>query len=269
MKKLTKNSIIGVLAIGLTIMGVSLILNWRDVTFIQWGQFGCSAILVWSVFVRINTAQGGLKLSDFEYEYKDILGDAFIEQPKKRRQLILTTALINKERMEHARMSLSSLYKEATTIDEKAAINFFIGFAYDEEYLFEEAVTYYKKVIALRPRMVEPLGNIARIYHEFGEYDKALDCYDKAIEIQPTNGVLLSAIAHVYMEKLEVDKAKYYAERALEYDQSSLAAMEIMAMIYAVKGQAEEARRWKKQYMINGGDDIERLEETIENMLRV
>lgn len=261
--------LIGVAALGLLIMGISLILHWRDTPFSHWVKFGCSAILVWSVFIRINTGENRLKVSDFEHAYKDILGDAFIEQPKKRRQLLLATALINKEHMERAIMSLNALYKEATTLDEKAAINFFIGFAYDEAYMLEEAASYYKKVIALKPQMVEPLGNMARIHYEFGEYDKALDCYHKALDIQPNNSVLLNAIAHVYIEKLDVDQAITYAERAIEYDQSNTAAMEAMTIACAVKGQIEEARRWKKQYILNGGDDLERLEETIENLLRI
>ena len=72
-------------------------------------------------------------------------------------------------------------YKQAIVIDpDKAAVHYYLGFAYDEKKMLDEAIAEYEKAIAIDPDYADAHYNLGSAYLSKGFKDLASDHLYKA-----------------------------------------------------------------------------------------
>ncbi|CAF1100498.1 unnamed protein product [Adineta steineri] len=130
------------------------------------------------------------------------------------------------------------LLDKATDDKNKADIYHRLGAIKDDQGKYGEALTFYKKSLAIRQKTLPPnhpdlassYNNIGAVHYNMGNYPKALSCYEKALEIRqqslPPNPRTLAAsynnIGAVHFNMRNYPKALSCYEKALEIQQQSL-----------------------------------------------
>jgi tetratricopeptide (TPR) repeat protein len=131
-----------------------------------------------------------------------------------------------------------ALLDQTTDESEKAPIYHQIALAKDDQGEYEEAITFYDKVLEIDKKRLPPnhlsfastYNNIGMVYQNMGDYPKALSYYEKALEIRkqslppnhPDLAMSYNNIGAVYKNMGDYSKALSYYEKALEIQQQSL-----------------------------------------------
>jgi tetratricopeptide (TPR) repeat protein len=91
-----------------------------------------------------------------------------------------------------------------------------LGVEYSKQKNYTQAITYYKKALALDPNYYWANNNIGYVYYLIGEYSTAIPFLLKAIEIQPNNPFSYSNIGGCYVGIEEYKKAISYCQKAID-----------------------------------------------------
>jgi predicted Zn-dependent protease len=103
-----------------------------------------------------------------------------------------------------------------------------------------EAISNYKKVIAIDGRMSEARYNLAFLYRKNNEYDKALEQYLGIYKNNPNYSKIDLAIASLYLLMGKNTEAIPYLEAKIKKDTTNLDAMKNLTAIYI------QTKNWKK-----------------------
>ena len=74
-----------------------------------------------------------------------------------------------------------------TPHSQDASTYFNLGSLYEQEELWEQAINYYQKAIALKPDFVEAYRNLAKAWSQIGKQAEAADCLYQAYTLEPEN----------------------------------------------------------------------------------
>lgn len=118
---------------------------------------------------------------------------------------------------------------------------------------FDTAISFYKKALAINPKNLQALINIAAIYkNEKDDVPSALGDYLKAVAIDSTNKETIALVAWCYNSLKEYDQAVSYSLKALALDNNYKAAYGELAHAYHLSGKFEEGiEQFKKNIAIS------------------
>lgn len=101
-----------------------------------------------------------------------------------------------------------------------------IAFEYYKARNFEKALTYYKKALAINPKMGTCYNNMALVYFQQNKMDMAIEMFKKCIEVNPTFVQAYSSLGLIYHRQGETKKAKVNLNKALTLNNEKLLKIE-------------------------------------------
>jgi Flp pilus assembly protein TadD len=114
---------------------------------------------------------------------------------------------------------------------------------------FAEAITHYKRILALKPDLPEIHNNLGRALAELGKFDSAVAAYQRAIALKPDNPETLCnwAVALADLERFDEAEAKY--RRAIAVNPGFAGAYNNLGLSLKERGRLTEAR-WAFEHAI-------------------
>ena len=92
---------------------------------------------------------------------------------------------------------------------------FFIGLAYRQLSQYDDAISYFNKVLQIEENQMDTLVELGLCYGAIRNYNQAIECFEMVLNIGGENNEILCNIAMVYMEIGDLVKAKKYLEHSL------------------------------------------------------
>ncbi|MGD9673462.1 MAG: tetratricopeptide repeat protein [Candidatus Nitrosocosmicus sp.] len=115
--------------------------------------------------------------------------------------------------------SLDELYEKATQLHDAGN--------------YDEAITYYDKVLAIDPNDVYALGNKGGALFNLGKYDEAITYYDKVLVIDPNDVYALGNKGGALFNLGKYDEAITYSDKALAIDPNDIFALYYKGTFYS------------------------------------
>jgi tetratricopeptide (TPR) repeat protein len=117
----------------------------------------------------------------------------------------------------------------------------------------DTAISFYKKALAINPKYLQALINVAVLYKNVKQnFELALDYYLKAVAIDSTNKETQVAIAWCYNTLKDYDKAIVYSVKALAIDNNYKIAYGELGNAYHMSGKfADAIVQFKKNIAIS------------------
>jgi tetratricopeptide (TPR) repeat protein len=135
-----------------------------------------------------------------------------------------------------------SEYKKAIAIDpffEDPHIN--LGTFYYARGMYERAAAEYEKAIAINPRAADAHYNLGLAYDRAGRYDKAVAAYENAIAIDPQCAKAYNDLGFMYNMMGMYDKAVAACQRAVFINPRFVQAYNNLGLIYHTQGMYDAA----------------------------
>ena len=93
---------------------------------------------------------------------------------------------------------------------------FFIGLAYRQLQDYEKAISYFQKIILIKPTQTDTLNELGLCYTSLERFENAEKHFIKALKFKGEDSELLSNLALVYMETGKYNEAKRMFEKSLD-----------------------------------------------------
>jgi Tfp pilus assembly protein PilF len=116
-----------------------------------------------------------------------------------------------------------------------------LGNTYDKMGRFNEAISEYKKALAINPNLAEAYVNLGSVYVEKGGFNEAISEYKKALAINPNFAEAHVNLGSVYEKKGRLDEAISECRKALGINPDLAAAHTNLGVAYHKKGELDEA----------------------------
>ena len=107
---------------------------------------------------------------------------------------------------------------------------------------FEPATYHFNKVLAKRPKMVDPYISFAQYYLKINEKEKALKMIDKALAISPKNIHVHNMLLNLYQEENDWDNLIITYKNILEYYPTKYDMRVTLAELFLKLKRYEEAK---------------------------
>jgi tetratricopeptide (TPR) repeat protein len=95
---------------------------------------------------------------------------------------------------------------------------FFVGLAYRQKEMYDEALHYYKQALNLNTGNVDTINEIGICYMTMAQYDDAYRYFKEALKISPNNNEVLCNLGIVHIQKGEYEDALDFIERSVELE---------------------------------------------------
>lgn len=154
----------------------------------------------------------------------------------------------------------NGIWKEGTALwsdcvlksPNKARAHTSLGTAYSDKYMMGEAISEFKKALAITPHYVEAHYNLGVVYGEKGMLDEAIFEYKQALTINPNYIKAHTNLGVVYRKKGRLDEAIAEYEEALRINPNYVEAHYNLGVVYGKKGRLDEAiAEYRKTLSIN------------------
>jgi len=106
---------------------------------------------------------------------------------------------------------------------------------------FEEAISYFEKVLEIEPNHLDALNNIGGLLSTLGKHNEAIFYFDTIIEIEPNYVRALVNKGSALGSLGKFDEAIFYLERALEIDPENIDALSNKAAVFVDQGEHYDA----------------------------
>jgi tetratricopeptide (TPR) repeat protein len=123
--------------------------------------------------------------------------------------------------------------------DEKARVN--LGFALDRQGLIDEAIEQYRKSIDLAPEHAAAYDNLAADLLQRGRLDEAIAAYTADLAMQPKDGRAQTNLATALFQQGRTEEAAEHSRKALELDPSNADAHNTLGLALWKQGRLDEA----------------------------
>ena len=193
--------------------------------FIMLGA-GCLAKLI--------TSQGRVHLDVYEMCYKDEIGNAFKNNPLKRKKLLSACRFYHEKKYSKALKLLTQLFEESRQNNELVPILLFMALCYTELGSLDTAQKLYYKLLGLEPNHAQAHYNVGAVFMKIGDYDTALTHFDMAVEIQPNNYYAYLNRANYYLRIKDYDKSIADAKQALIIKDNGVEAAILLTVVYSI-----------------------------------
>lgn len=214
------------------------------------------------VFVRSNRRFFKHWFKIYEVEYKEIIGNAFLDNRALKRQLLLGIHDYNNKKYNNAIKRLLKLCKKAQSKRDNAACMIFIALSFEDSGRLREGVAMYQKVLKLVPYEPTVNNNLAVIYQNHGDKEKALFHYDKAIRGNPRFAQAYYNRALLYFTYNEFDNTISDARKVIGIKNDNKEAALLLLKAYDLTGDQENAIKYYNKGLELGYDE-EFLDEAI------
>ena len=167
----------------------------------------------------------------------------------------LGTIAYQTRRYSDAEKALDKALELSTKPDEKDYVNFIAGSVYERQKKYDEAETYFRKVIASDPKNATALNYLGYMLADRGtRLDEALSLVRRAVALEPQNGAYLDSLGWVHFKMGKYDLAEANLRRALERIDNDPTVHEHLGDVYqktnrlklAVTQWERSLQEWKK-----------------------
>lgn len=149
---------------------------------------------------------------------------------------------------------------------EETEIYTYLGGSYLELDMYDDAISYYQKVLDSGSAEVNDYVNIAVAYRQSGDTQTAIKYYLIALQIDPDYAELNSSLGSLYILEGRPEKAIPYFEKALSKNPSLAVTYGNAALAYAMLGDFEKADSYLEQAVIRGYDNADIIRERIDEL---
>jgi tetratricopeptide (TPR) repeat protein len=105
----------------------------------------------------------------------------------------------------------------------------------------DEAATFYRIAVALRPSSPAVRNNLGNVLSDQGKLDEAIACYQKAIALDPKFALAHNNLGSVLSDQGKLDEASAYLRKAIEVDPTHPAAQYNLGNVLSAQGKLDEA----------------------------
>ena len=123
---------------------------------------------------------------------------------------------------------------------------FSLGNAHFKAGRYEDAITYYKRALALKPDYDLPVIAMANAYRRLGLDDAALAGYEHYLTIDPKNAPVYYQIGEIFLERDDIARAEQSFRRALAIDARTATARNALGAIAIKRGDLATGERETK-----------------------
>lgn len=200
----------------------------------------------------------------YEKEYGELIGNAFLGNPKAKKRFYRALDDYNSNRYADAIRKLEKLMAEFHAPAERFTLHTFMGLCFQEINVFSAAIQHYEaaKMIRLDSTVCSNLG---MCYMAMGKMDEAVQAYTDAIDADPQNPYAYNNLASLYIREGDYGKAMEYANMALSYNAVMSAALNALAICHAMLGNVREYEDAYRR-AVAAGSNGERLKEVIRDL---
>ena len=93
---------------------------------------------------------------------------------------------------------------------------FFIGLSYRQLQEYEKAISYFQKILLIKPTQTDTLNELGLCYTSLKRFEDAEKHFNKALKFKGEDSELLSNLGLVYMETGKYEEAKKMFEKSLD-----------------------------------------------------
>ncbi len=146
-----------------------------------------------------------------------------------------------------------SFYRKALAVDpDYSKAHAAMAHAYSEMGRWDEARGHYEAAIASDPRNSFAYTNLGMFYDKRGDLDRAEALFNKAIEVKPNNPQAHNNLGMIYGKKGQMDKAREHFEISLKLNPGSVRAMTNLGLVLYRSGEKSRARDlWRQALAID------------------
>jgi len=106
---------------------------------------------------------------------------------------------------------------------------------------FEDAISHFRRALAIKPDYVRALGNLGVALESQGKVDEAISCYIRAIQIKPKSPLMYYDLGIAHESLGKIDEAIRYYRKALELKPDYYQAHNNLGNVLKSKGKLIEA----------------------------
>lgn len=134
--------------------------------------------------------------------------------------------------------------------------NIRLGFIARQRENWDEAISYFRRALKVKPDDVAVMGTIASIYGEKGDEDKQVEYLEMAMETEPDNYTMMKKLASAYFSSSKYKEAVPLYEKLVEVYPDLAAFHKRLGFAISQSGgdMARAASELEKANIISGGD---------------
>jgi arylsulfatase A-like enzyme/Flp pilus assembly protein TadD len=107
----------------------------------------------------------------------------------------------------------------------------------------EQAIEYFKRVLALKPDDEMAVVNMANAYRQVGKDEEALVGYRRFLELDPKNSQVRYEVAQILIDQGDLNQAEALLTEALRLEPRMAAARNALGVVALKKGEPDRAER--------------------------
>jgi tetratricopeptide (TPR) repeat protein len=171
-------------------------------------------------------------------------------KPSDDREVWITLSQMN-SRLRHypdAEQALGKALELSTKQEEKDYVNFIAGSIYERQKKYDEAESYFRKVIASDPKNATALNYLGYMLADRGtRLDEALSLIRRAVALDPQNGAYLDSLGWVHFKMGKYDLAEAALRKAVERIDNDPTVHEHLGDVYQKTNRLKlAATQWER-----------------------
>ena len=210
--------------------------------------------------VKLYSGGNGKSLAYYEKSYSSEIKNAFVDNPKAKKQLLGALRSYNENRFDSAIKKLTTLRQKCETHADCYATELFIALSYTDMGAAQSAVSVYENMLRCGLVSATVYGNLGSLYASLGMKDEALEVYTLAVNTYPDAHIAYNNLAQLEFGLGDMESAKVHAHRAVEINYKSYQAASLLAIIYMLEGNDEEEKKYTR-LAVGGGQNMLSLEQ--------
>lgn len=239
----------------LIIVAAEIITLIKDPTNIRLLVKGASLIVIYLLTITgVYQRHSFLAEKQYESQYRDILGDAFVNDRAARKKLMKAITLYNSNRYTAAVAKLDALQKQCNCSADHSAVLMFRALCFSERNLYGEAITTYEELLKYDAQNSRAWSNLGLNYAKSGRSDLAENAYRNAIRANDKNAYAYTNLASLLLDMDEVKEALECAETALQINATLPPALSMACLASARSGDPKRAQEYLQRFARAGGD---------------
>jgi choline-sulfatase len=136
------------------------------------------------------------------------------------------------------------MLKQVVTEDPKVVDAWFmLGNVHARVNRQEQAIEYFKRVLALKPDDELAMVNMANAFRQIGKDEEALVGYRRFLQLDPKNSQVRYEIAQILIDRGELNEASKLLTEALQLEPKMVAARNALGAVALKKGDVAQAER--------------------------
>lgn len=198
--------------------------------------------------------------------FPEIIRDAFSDDQQHYKQMMKAVDYFNRDKLSGALKILNKLIPLCATTNEYVAVMSMIGLCWRDDYNYEEMKNAFENVLKRDATNNIAWSNLALAYLEMDQYQPTIDACKQAVRYDAQDAVSYSNMAVAYMHLGQAEQALENALKSIELDRTQVEAMACASVAYKMLKDSQHAEQYYKMYLINGGEDVEELQEILGQM---